>query len=919
MRVPRLKTARIALTAILGLGLSGASTVAPALAQGPVPRAGLTGDEWAGKAREALTRGATAEALEAFDHAVAVEPERVDIRLEYASALMKSGRWLRSAEHFKECLRRQPDDVAVILAYGELLNAQYQFAAAAEQFTRALRLDPGVHEREHAIVGLASARFGMEDYDAAADLFRALHEDRPNVLSAVAFLALAERKRGRLEEAERLWSRYLEADPGLARARLHQLEIQELKAAIGESRRAVEQDPGNAFSWARLGDLLRRQPDLPGALDAYAAAVRLAPGEARFRFERAVVLRDLGRWREAAGAFSGVGRDPRFEALSLYNLAYCALKADDGPLEINAWKKAASLRAEDAYAYRKYLRALARAGELGLESARLAQEGEAPGPMPDLRRALLAEVAGDPASARRAALQALSADLNHVPARRLVRELLVGDEAAIVSLLASLSRPAVETPADRHAVRLRGVLLILVGRPEEGETELERVLVEDPGDVQARVALGTAYRTTDQRDRGIATLKQAAALDPAYLYARLDLALALEQAGQSREAAAEATAAIDRAPDNPLGYAILGIALRGAGDMEKAARALDRAVALDPMDEMGAPRLLLAKVRGAAGDMEGARAALKGALPEDPEEIYRLAWQFVRDTYHDRTFNGQDWATWRDQFDGRLKTTADALGAIALMLSSLDDRDTRMRSFDQTVGLLFSRRTDAAEYDATGRAMGTSMTVESRRLDGNVGYIAVTNLDDPQLPGEIRKAAESIKSSDAVILDLRGNRGGSDDDVPQIAGMFIEPGTPTGTIVQPDGTRTATAEPSPRGEKPIIPEDKPLVVLVDRHTASSAENLAGSLRQAGRAVLVGERTFGKAGIQLPKLLPDGTTILVVGAQHADLAGDVYSGKGIRPDVTVDGATKQGVPREAIRDDPVVRKAREVLEKRKGGS
>jgi len=105
-----------------------------------------------------------------------------------------------------------------------------------------------------------------------------------------------------------------------------------------------------------------------------------------------------------------------------------------------------------------------------------------------------------------------------------------------------------------------------------------------------------------------------------------------------------------------------------------------------------------------------------------------------------------------------------------------------------------------------------------------------------------------------------------------------------------------------------------VVVLVDRNTASSAENLAGSLKESHRAVLVGEKTYGKSGVQMPKLLPDGTIVLVVGAEHADLEGSVYTGVGIQPDVHVDGASDR-----AQEDDPVLRRARELVKKNKGGS
>jgi carboxyl-terminal processing protease len=226
---------------------------------------------------------------------------------------------------------------------------------------------------------------------------------------------------------------------------------------------------------------------------------------------------------------------------------------------------------------------------------------------------------------------------------------------------------------------------------------------------------------------------------------------------------------------------------------------------------------------------------------------------------------------------------------------------------------MFTTRTEAIEFSATGAAQSTSKSVASRRLQDNVGYIAITNLDDPKVAGEVRKAVEEMKTADGVILDLRGNQGGSDSEVPALAGLFVKPGTPTGSVVTPEGKEKTHATAPPPVAQAALPSDKPVVVLVDRNTASSAETLAGSLKESKRAVLVGEKTYGKGGVQMPKLLPGGAIVLVVGAERADLKGNLYSGNGLKPDVPIEGVTT-GSDTET---DPAVRKAREVLRKPQG--
>jgi len=884
-------------------------------AEAPVPETGVSADGWAERGRAFLEEGSVFQALDAFDHAVAVDGSRTDLRLEYAALLKKSGFWLRSADQFVAVLKAHPDHLEANLGYGDLLLSEYQFAAAAEQFSRVLALDLPDRERFRAIMGIGSAKFGEGDYAGAAARFSSLVEERPNFVSGLAALAVAKRKMGDLDGAEAIWRRYLAVEPEVSRARLHLVEIQELRAVIGKARQVVQEDPSLAAAWAHLGNLLRSQPDWEGAVQAYQAATQLAPGNDDYRFALGVTLRDMKRNEEAARVFAAVKSDSRYGALALYNLAYCARRMGDSQREAAAWREAVILNHEDSYAYRRYIGVLRALDQLGPEKARaidLVARAEAASPpstdpTPWVHLALIHQALGDLPLAREAALGALRVDMNNVTARRTLHDLVHGEPAAAEAALAAMT-------GREHAVA-RGSLLLALDRNEEAEKALRSAIDPDAPDARLLTAIASIARQDGRLDEAVTLLRTAAGREPGYVYTRLDLSLALLDSNDAKGAEAAAREAIRIAPLNPIGYAMLGAALQSAGDLRGAASALENAVALDPMDELGAPRLFLAKVYGQMGDMQRARASLEGDLPVEPQELYRIAWEFVRDTYHDRTYNGQDWSSWRHRFDGRLDTTSDALGAVSAMLASLDDRNTRLRSADQTAALLFTQRMNEPQFSQSGAALTTSRTVESKRLEGNVGYIALTNLYDPRLPGELQKAVESMENAEGVILDLRGNQGGADDDVPKIAGMFVKPGTETGTLVTPEGVQKSEAVAPPGKTGTIIAEDKPVVVLVDRNTASSAENLAGSLKESNRAVLVGEKTYGKSGVQMPKLLPDGTIVLVVGAEHGDLGGAVYTGVGIQPDIHVGGASDRGPTSQ----DAVLDKARELVKKRRGGS
>jgi carboxyl-terminal processing protease len=130
-----------------------------------------------------------------------------------------------------------------------------------------------------------------------------------------------------------------------------------------------------------------------------------------------------------------------------------------------------------------------------------------------------------------------------------------------------------------------------------------------------------------------------------------------------------------------------------------------------------------------------------------------------------------------------------------------------------------------------------------------------------------------------MILDLRGCPGGELVAALELAGDFLPDGSVLVTATDTDGDDTVYRA---RQERPYR---FPLVVLVDRHTASAAEVFAGALQAHGRAVVVGERTYGKGTAQ--KLLPGGADPRACYATVATLTlpnGEPVEGRGITPDV-----------------------------------
>ncbi|TDC93297.1 S41 family peptidase [Actinomadura sp. 7K507] len=130
-----------------------------------------------------------------------------------------------------------------------------------------------------------------------------------------------------------------------------------------------------------------------------------------------------------------------------------------------------------------------------------------------------------------------------------------------------------------------------------------------------------------------------------------------------------------------------------------------------------------------------------------------------------------------------------------------------------------------------------------------------------------------------VLLDLRGNPGGLLDEAVRTASAFL-PGGPVVTY-RPRGEPAQNRMVTEPGDAKT-----PLVVLVDAGTASAAEVVAGSLRDRDRAVIIGSRTYGKASVQEPITLADGSVIELTVGRYRTPGSRNLDGVGIEPDVAV---------------------------------
>ncbi|TSC79040.1 MAG: carboxyl-terminal processing protease [Candidatus Peregrinibacteria bacterium Gr01-1014_25] len=150
---------------------------------------------------------------------------------------------------------------------------------------------------------------------------------------------------------------------------------------------------------------------------------------------------------------------------------------------------------------------------------------------------------------------------------------------------------------------------------------------------------------------------------------------------------------------------------------------------------------------------------------------------------------------------------------------------------------------------------------------------------------ELRPTLQEIARQEprGIVLDLRNNPGGLLDAAEVVLSNFLPQGSVVARIVGRDGEYAEETD-----DPPVIPEKTPVVVLVNKGSASASEIVAGALQDAGRAVLVGEKTFGKGTVQQIIDFHDGSSLRMTVAEWLTPSGRKINKEGIEPDFTVRG-------------------------------
>ena len=196
-------------------------------------------------------------------------------------------------------------------------------------------------------------------------------------------------------------------------------------------------------------------------------------------------------------------------------------------------------------------------------------------------------------------------------------------------------------------------------------------------------------------------------------------------------------------------------------------------------------------------------------------------------------------------------------------------------------------------------------SVKSRLLEPGFGYLRITQFQ-AKTAQNLRQALQEVEQQNkgplrGVVLDLRNNPGGVLNGAVDVADDFLE----DGAIVQTKG-RGDGSDQSFKATPGDLLKGAPLVVLVNGGSASASEIVAGALQDHHRALILGERTFGKGSVQTILPLGNGTAVKLTTARYYTPNGRSIQAEGIVPDIelkslkvaTDDGGTDTGLIKES---------------------
>ncbi|MDX2107160.1 MAG: S41 family peptidase [Candidatus Melainabacteria bacterium] len=223
-------------------------------------------------------------------------------------------------------------------------------------------------------------------------------------------------------------------------------------------------------------------------------------------------------------------------------------------------------------------------------------------------------------------------------------------------------------------------------------------------------------------------------------------------------------------------------------------------------------------------------------------------------------------------------------------ITHVDDKPVNGESLDQVVKRIRGEKGTNVKisFSASGKKKNVDLmrdeipiraVANAEILPGNIGYIRLDSFISSKANKEMKDALKRVENTDGLILDLRNNPGGLLTNAIEIANMFLKKGVIV-SVIDSDNYKNSTFS----SNAPI--NNQPLVVLINKGSASASEILSGALHDNGRAKLVGQKTFGKGLVQAINRLDDGSGINITIAKYLTPNDTDIHKHGIQPDFKV---------------------------------
>jgi carboxyl-terminal processing protease len=180
--------------------------------------------------------------------------------------------------------------------------------------------------------------------------------------------------------------------------------------------------------------------------------------------------------------------------------------------------------------------------------------------------------------------------------------------------------------------------------------------------------------------------------------------------------------------------------------------------------------------------------------------------------------------------------------------------------------------------------VAANLTWHRVQRDGRTVGVIRFDIWMPVLAAQFDAAIDSLRSTDAIVLDVRGNLGGVGGMSMGFAGHFLDSASSLGEMQQRGGSMFFRANPRRVDTRlrAVTPFSGPLALVVDAQSASTTEVFAGGLQALGRATVFGALTAGQALPSIPEKLPNGDVLYHAVANFVGPTGKPLEGNGVTP-------------------------------------